>query len=255
MHWRFLLLFLLGLTWTLAVKGADDSLDSAELAELKTYLAELKTGRPCSPAMVERLAGISWPGLRLIMETYAGLGMDVEPHTHRAFQALLERTSREAVSPWPMVTLYAPDLARFLTAAPADNPLATQLFEQLRRSGTGRQAFDLVVRLAPSASLRQLAGTSREGRAELFAAWNRRLALARERRPLPGLQETLDTIATSFSLEQPVEDLEAHLRFLASWPALARTYESCLEKCLKHQRSAVVQAGLAAQQRAPGCWS
>ena len=35
---------------------------------------------------------------------------------------LLERTSREALSPWPLVTLYSPEFAGFLTQPIAENP-------------------------------------------------------------------------------------------------------------------------------------
>jgi len=228
-----------------------DSLDEAEQAELKRYLTELKMGRPCSPAQVERLAGVSFAGLRLILETYANLGSPGEPHTHRAFQVLLERTSREALSPWPMLSLYSPEFARFLTAPVADNPQARKLFDQLRKSDGGRQAFDLTVRLTPEASLKYLAEGGKDNRAELLAAWNRRLALGRESRPLPGLAGYLDSLARSFSLDLPAEELEAHLRFLASWPALRKQYEANLERCLNRDQAAVVLAGLAVQQRAP----
>jgi hypothetical protein len=251
MRCRSLLLFLLLSVSAWLPPARADSLDQAEQAELKTYLAELKKGRPCSPAMVERLASVSWPGLRLIMETYADLDGEVEPHTQRAFQVFLERTSREAGSPWPMITLYSPDLASFLTASPKENPLAGRLFDQLRRSDAGRQAFDLAVRLTPTATLRHLSEGVRDGRTPLFAAWNRRLALARERRPLPGLEESLDRIARSFKIDLPPEELEAHLRFLASWPTLEKAYGTALEKCLKDDRTAVVQAALAVQHRAP----
>src|SRR5437773_4645628 len=110
-----------------------DSLDDAERKELRAYLAELKAGRPGSAVQVERLAAISFDGLLETIRAYTQLEAPIEPHTHRAFQALLERTSREALSPWPLVTLYSPDFARFLTKA--DNPQASALFRQLLDSG------------------------------------------------------------------------------------------------------------------------
>src|SRR3989442_10273105 len=103
-------LFLLGAP---AVRA--DSLDAAEMTELRRYLAELKDGKPGDAAQVERLAAVSWTGLMETMRTYAVIKGPIEPHTHRAFQGLLERQSREALAPWPLVKLYSPDLARFLT--------------------------------------------------------------------------------------------------------------------------------------------
>src|SRR4051812_16199164 len=82
-----------------------DSLDDQERAELRRYLAGLSKGQPGSAAQVDRLAGLSFAGLREVMQAYADLPAAAEPHTHRAFQVLLERTSREALSPWPMLTL------------------------------------------------------------------------------------------------------------------------------------------------------
>jgi hypothetical protein len=244
-----LLLVILGLG--LLTQARADSLDEAEQAELKRYLVELKMGRPCSPAQVERLAGLSFPGVQSIMQTYADLASPIEPHTHRAFQVLLERTSREALSPWPMLSLYSPELARFLTTPAVDNPLARKLFEQLRKSDGGRQAFDLAVRLSPEVSLRYLADGGKEGRADLLAAWNRRLALGRESRPLPGLAGYLDSLGRSFSLVLPDEEREAHLRFLASWPALRKQYEANLDRCLSRDQPSVVLTGLAVQHRFP----
>lgn len=228
-----------------------DALDADELAELKRYLTELKMGRPCSAATVERLAGVSFAGLRLTMQTYAELPPGREPVTHRAFQVLLERTSREALSPWSLVTLYSPQFARFLSEPLADNTLSARLFDQLRLSDGGRQAFDLIVRLTPEASLQYLASEGKDNRVELLDAWNRRLALGRERRPIANLAKHLDAIAGAFSLDLPAAELEAHLRFLASWPALAKAYESQLARCLDHAKAEIVLAGLTVQHRAP----
>ena len=70
---------------------------------------------------------------------------------------LPRRDDTFTLSPWPMLSLYSPDFARFLTAPAADNPLARKLFDQLRSSDGGRQAFDLAVRLTPDAALHYLA--------------------------------------------------------------------------------------------------
>jgi hypothetical protein len=230
---------------------AADSLEATELAELRRYLADLKAGQPCDAARVEKLVGVSFSGLREVMQSYIDLESPIEPHTHRAFHVLLERLSREAVSPWKLVTLYSPEFARFLTGPLADNRLPVQLFERLRDSGGGRQAFDLAVRLTPEASLRYLADGKKPGRPELLAAWNRRLAHSRERRPIPGLARHLETIGHAFDLTLPAEELEAHLRFLASWPALQGDYHEQLQRCLDHEKADIVLAGLAVQQRHP----
>jgi hypothetical protein len=160
-----------------------ESLDDVELKELRAYLAGLKDGKPGDAAQVERLAAVSWAGLQETMRTYAALKPPIEAHTHRAFQALLERQSREALSPWPMVKLYSPEFAAFLSKAPSENAVGELLCKQLRTSDTGRLAFDLCVRLTPSQSLEHLWTPKRPRKAEMFDAWTRRLALARESRP------------------------------------------------------------------------
>jgi hypothetical protein len=242
---RAVILFLLLITAT----ARADSLDEVERKELRAYLVDLKAGRPGSAAQVERFAAMPFEGLLETIRAYTQLDGAIEPPTHRAFQTLLERASREALSPWPLLTLYSPDFARFLTTA--DNPLPRELLRRLLDSGNGRLAFDLCIRLAPVASLEHLAAGKKDRRTELFDAWNRRLALAREARPLPGLDGQLRKIASAFSLDLPDEELEAHLRFLASWPLLRETYLRELGRCLEQERESVVLAGLKVQQRAP----
>lgn len=239
---------------------AADSLDATELAELQRYLAELKTGGPGSAARVDQLADISFPGLLQVIRAYVELEFPIEAHTHRAFQALLERNTRSADYPWPMLNLYAPQFAQFRTRPVADNPLSQRLFDRLRESvarfgpATQRElnirtTFDLAVRLTPEASLRCLA--SGRGRNELLDAWNRRLARLQERHPIPGLDRQVSDIAAAFSLDLPTAELESLLRFIAAWPKQRERYRTSLEKCLGDKREAVVLAGLMVQHRVP----
>jgi hypothetical protein len=221
------------------------------LAELRRYLVDLKAGRPGSAVTVERLAAVSYAGFAEVVRAYGDLDGSAEPHTHRAFQALLERISRQAIAPWPMVTLYSPDLADFLTRPPDDNLAARRLFQRLLATECGRPAFDLAVRLTPAEALRHLAAGKEAGRVGLFEAWNRRLALGREGRPLPGLNADLAKIARAFSIDRPAAEVAAHLRFVGSWPALREPYEAALRSCLNHADDPIILAGLAAQQRAP----
>lgn len=228
-----------------------DSLDATELGELQRYLAELKTGSPGSAARVDQLADVSFPGLLQLIRDYVELESPIEAHTHRAFQALLERNTRSADCPWPVVNLYAPQFAQFRTRPVADNPLAQRLFDRLRQSGGGRAAFDLAVRLTPEASLRYLAAGQRPQRVELLDAWNRRLARLQERHPIPGLDQHVAASAAAFSLDLPAAELESLLRFSAAWPKQRERYRTSLEKCLGDPREAVVLAGLMVQHRFP----
>src|SRR4051794_1476502 len=95
-----------------AVPGAlqADSLEASELMDLRRYLGELKAGRRGSAAVVDRLAAVSFAAFTEVVRTYGDLDGPIEPHTHRAIQVLLERISRGALAPWPMVALYSPDL-------------------------------------------------------------------------------------------------------------------------------------------------
>jgi hypothetical protein len=244
---------LLPLLVLLALPGAlrADSLEASELADLRRYLAELKAGRPGSAAVVDRLAAVSFAAFTDIVRTYRDLDEAAEPHTHRAFQGLLERVSREALAPWPMLTLYSPDLADFLVRPLDDNPAGRRLFGRLMASECGRPACDLAVRLTPEATLRHLAAGEKAGRVELFEAWNRRLGRGREDRPIPGLADFLGKLASTFATDRPAAEVEAHLRFLGSWPALREAYRGALRSCLRHPDEPVVLAGLAAQQRSP----
>jgi hypothetical protein len=228
-----------------------DTLEENERAELRRYLADLKAGRPGSAAQVDRLAGLPFAGLREVMQAYADLPASAEPHTHRAFHVLLERVSREALSPWPMLTLYSEDFAQFLTRPIDKEPLAPKLFAQLLHSNGGRQALDLTVRLTPEAGLRYLATNKPEGRKDLLDAWNRRLARGRERRPIHDLDRLLPQIAKHFALTLPADELESSLRFLASWPALRSEYQAALKQCLQSETPEVVLAGLTVQRQMP----
>src|SRR5262249_28221800 len=225
-----------------------DSLDEVERKELRAYLSDLKSGRPGSAATVERLAGVSFAGLLDTMKSYVSLAHPTEPHPHRAYQGLSERISREAHSPWPLLQLYSPEFGRFLTQ-PSD--LSHELFRRLLGSDNGRLSVDLCVRLAPSVSLEHLASGKKQKRTELFDAWNRRLALSRESRPLPDLDGVLTKIAGAFSLPTLAPELEAPLRFRGSWPTLRDTYRRELDRCLKHDNAQIVLAGLAVQHRLP----
>jgi hypothetical protein len=228
-----------------------ESLEESELTELRGYLAELKAGRPGSAVSNERLAAVSYAGLDAVIRAYGELDGPAEPRTHRAFQALLERISREALAPWPMITLYSPDLAHFLSRRPDDNPAGRRLFERLLSSDCGRPAFDLAVRLTPAMALRYLAAGELSARVGLFEAWNRRLARGREGRPIPGLNDHLAKIARGFSTDRPIAEVDAHLRFLGAWPSLREPYRKGLRSCLEHPDENVIVAGLAAQQHAP----
>lgn len=253
MHWTMHNLgwLLLSLVFTSAPAAAADSLETIDLAELKRYLAELQMGRPGSAALTDRLAEIPFTGLLQVIQTYVDLQTPIEPHTHRAFQALLDRNTRDAEIPWPLVTLYAPDLARFLTEPLDDNALSQRLFDRLRSSHGDRQSYDLAVRLAPAASLQYLASGKQPGRLALLDAWNRRLARSQERRPIPNLADHVSQISARCSIDLPAEELEPLLRFVAFWPKQREGYQACLRKCLEDKRDSVVMAGLAVQHRAP----
>jgi hypothetical protein len=228
-----------------------DTLEENELAELRRYLTDLKRGQPGSAAQVDRLAGLSFAGLREAMQAYADLPASAEPHTHRAFHVLLERISRETLSPWPVVQLYSDDLAQFLSRPLDKEPLAAKLFEQLLHSDGGRQAFDLTVRLTPEAGLHYLASAKPTGHKGLLDAWNRRLARGRERRPIHDLERLLPTIAQQFQQTNVADERESLLRFLSHWPSLRKAYEAGLRDCLQSDQPPIVLAGLAVQRQAP----
>lgn len=239
----------LTLTWVSSPASAADTLAAVELAELKAYLADLQQGKPGSAIQTDRLAELPFAGLKATIQAYVDLKEPIEPATHRAFQALLERLSREAHSPWLMVTFYSPAFADFLTKPLTGHPLSQELFERLRTSETGRLALDLAVRLTPEAALRYLASGKPAGRGELLEAWNRRLAVGKEQRPIPGLDGFIGTVSRALSIDSA--ELEAHLRFVASWPAQHKQYQAGLQGCLQSNSPAVVTAGLNVQHRVP----
>lgn len=236
--------------------GAVSTASAETLAErdarlLDRYLATLATGAPADAAMVDRLAEMPYRDMLRVIEAYIELPEDAESHTHRAFQGLLERSSRTALVPWPLVRLYSPDFARYLSAAPGDDTLSRRLFAQLMAGPASRQAVDLAVRLCAMPSLEYLATENEAQRVELFDSWNRRLAQRDESRPLPELDAQLKAIAKKFSIQLPADLLTVHLRFLASWPTLRSEYERALKECLQSNQHEQVLAGLSVQQHAP----
>lgn len=228
-----------------------ETLESRELDELERYLGSLRAGQPGSAAEVERFADGSYAGLRMVIEGYTALEAPIESHTHRAFQTLLERMSRSAYAPWPMVTLYSPEFADFLTRPVGENPLGERLFQVLIESGLSRSGGDLAVRLTPEASLQYLADGHEAFRSSLLEAWNRRLARGNERRPIASQQELVAKIAAAISFDRPAAEVAAHLQFTASWPVLHEQYQAALGRCLASDRDAVVLAGLRVQRHHP----
>lgn len=248
--------FLLVLCLVVLVCSMTSAASAETLAErdsklLDRYLKTLAAGAPADAAMVDRLAEMPYGDMLRVMQAYAKLPNDAEAHTHRAFQGLLERASRTALAPWPLVTLYSPEFAEYLSVVPAKDSLSHKLFAQLIAGPVSRQAVDLAVRLCAIPSLEYLASDNQATRLELFDAWNRRLADRDESRPLPGLEQHLKPIAKKFSIQLPPELLTVHLRFLASWPMLRPNYERALGLCLQAESQEIVQAGLNVQQHAP----
>src|SRR5262245_6256224 len=111
----FRLTGLLALVLGQGVAARGESLDELERRDLGRYLDRLNAGQPGSAAEVDRLADLPFGELREVMKAYAGLDEPIAPHTHWAFQTLLERMSRTTLVPWPLVTTYSPELADFLT--------------------------------------------------------------------------------------------------------------------------------------------
>jgi hypothetical protein len=218
---------------------------------LERYLQSLAAGTPADAALVDRLAEMSFADLQRVMRAYVELPNDAEPHTHRAFQGLLERASRTALAPWPLILLYSPKFAEYLSKVPEKDSLARKLFAQLLSGPASRQAAELAVRLCAIPSLELLASDNEAQRRELFDAWNHRLAHRKESRPLAELEPRLKAIAEKFTIQLPADLLEVHLRFLASWPVLQTDYERALNACLQSQQVEQVLAGLAAQKYAP----
>lgn len=241
------LLILLACAAPVAVRA--DTLEEIELRNLTRYLATLSSGQPGSAEQIERLADISFAGLQQTMQAYADLQPPIEPHTHRSFQALLERMSRTALVPWPMLKLYSPELALFLTQA--DDPLAKKLFEQFLSSDESRRGLDLAVRLTPLQTLLHLTAGKPERRVELLEAWNRRLGRGRESRPLPQFDQHVTVLAKACTPQLPESELGPMLQFVAYCPSQSVRYQECLVQCLQSDDPQVVLAALAVQQRVP----
>lgn len=245
------LLIIVALGCAAGLCRGDDSLNGVEQGALAQYLGDLRSGQPGSAVFVDQLADVPFGGLRTAMQAYADAREPFESHTHRAFQALLERMSRTALLPWPMVGLYSPELAEFLIVPAAENSLSARLFAQLVTSGVDHRSFDLAVRLTPQSSLEYLRSGAKQHRVELLEAWNRRLGRGRERRPLAKLDETVAEIAESFALSLPRPERNAQLKFIASWPSQQERYEQHLAACLESDEEEQVLSGLAVQQERP----
>jgi hypothetical protein len=240
-------LILLGSPWA----AAQESGDAEERRALGRYLSEVQAGQPGRPSAVDQFSELPFPCFMDVVRSYTNGGADLNPETHRAYQTLLERMSRSALAPWSMVQFYSEEFAAFLTRPLAGNAPSLALFLRLQESGNDPLSEDLAVRLTPEASLRHLASPSGSGRIALFRAWNRRLLRAPEKRPIGGLEATLDAIASAFSLAAAPQEIEARLRFLSSWPSERARFVSALDECLRSESAAIVLAGLAVQERAP----
>ena len=233
--------------WLVSARG--DTLEEVEPRDLGRYLASLQSGQPGSAGQVDKLADVSFAGLRQTMQAYVDLPAPIEPHTHRSFQALLERMSRTTLMPWPMLNLYSPDLARFMIQP--DDPLAQKMFQRLLTSGDARRGLDLAVRLTPQQTLLHLKSGVPEQRVELLEAWNRRLGRGHETRPLPQLHQHVAMLAKACRPQLPRAELAALLQFVAYWSHETVRYEECLVQCLQSDDPQIVLAALAVQQRVP----
>jgi hypothetical protein len=231
--------------------AGQESGETLERRALGSYLAELLRGQPGRPSEVDRFSELPFPCFMDVVRSYTEAGATLEPASHRAYQALLERMSRSALAPWTMIRLYSEDFADFLTRPLAGNAPAKALFLRLLESGIDPQAYDLAVRLMPDASLRHLASNPASGRDGLLRAWNRRLLRAPEKRPIRDLDVTLDLIRSAFSLTAGPQEIEERLRFLASWPSQRAPYLKALDDCLQSESPAIVLAALAVQERVP----
>lgn len=227
-----------------------ESLDGLEAQALDRYLDDLARGEPGQAVQVDRLGELSWPNLRRLMERYASLTDPIDPATHRAFQALLERNTRTALYPWTLISTYSPELASFLVA-PATDDLPRQLYSQLLKSPE-RRAADLVVRLAPAVSLQSL-GQQRDPQSQrLCEAWNRRLARGHEHRPIPELERLLERIVAMPPVDSEPALREAWLEFLGRWPATRRAYAAQVRQGLTAQDESAVLSVLRVLERVPG---
>jgi hypothetical protein len=227
---------------------AAESLDELERVSLERYLDQVAGGAAGQAAMVDRLSSLSWPNLQLLVERYARLDETAAPATHRAFQTLIERTTRTVLLPAAVRDLYAADLVR-LTAAPADDEFSRQLFARLVTHVEERRAADLIVRLTPCVSLARLADDTT--RLELLQAWNRRLARGQETRPLPGLEESLTRIAEHPPAKASGPVYEAWLAFLGGWPEARGVFEDSARQGLAAGSAETIVSTLRVLEKRP----
>lgn len=228
------------------------SLADSDRELLASYLASLQTGLGGSAKMVDELADASFPALVTVMRSYVTLDQaNATDQTRLGYHKLLERLSRGAVAPWPLVEMYSPEFARFLTGPAAENKLGRALFGRLLESPLPRVPLELAVRLTPEASLRYLAEGNQPQRLELLAAWNRRLRWGQERRPIPQLDALLTRIAAAFSTDLAPAEMTALLSFIALWPSQRAAYLEALGQCLAATRPEVVETGLKVQRQVP----
>jgi hypothetical protein len=242
----FLVVFTLVAT---AAAAAAETLDEMERVALERYLDHVARGGGSQAAMVDRLQSLSWPNLQLLVERYAGLDETAVPATHRAFQALLERTTRAVLLPASVRELYAADLVRLTTAA-ADDELSRRLFARLVAHVEERRAADLIVRLTPCASLERLAEDAES--LQLLQAWNRRLARGLETRSLPGLMEALTRIAEHPPARPSGAVYEAWLEFLGGWPDTRGAFEDRVQQGLAAGSEATIVSALRVLEKKPG---
>ncbi len=231
--------------------AAEPRLHERESAALTVYLDSIAAGAPSSPDMVDRFAELSEDGLFEVVRAYAAGEEALPPHTQRAYQDLLERTTRPLLHPWAMVQVYAPRLGEVSLHAAEEDDLVRRLFSRLMSNEGSRRSMDLAVRLAATATLAHLASGESARRVDLLEAWDRRLWAGRESRPIPKLHERLAAIADQFSTNAPPREIQAMLRFVGGWPQLHSPYDRALAAALEHDDPEVVKAGLNAQQRRP----
>ena len=228
-----------------------ESLEMAEHISLEQYLEALEARQPGLARKVDELADISFDGFKTIMKAYVELEEPIERATHLAFHDLLDRASRSALAPWPLLQIYSKDFTHFLTGPVKRNALAQRLFDRLMKSNLPLRPFDLAVKLSPEAALRHLAEQKQPGRIELLDAWNRRLSRSREQRPIHVLGQLVTAIAASFSEELNEREMQSHLLFVASWRSQHPLYRKLLNRCLNSKSAAVVRSGLRVQERFP----
>ena len=228
--------------------AAAETLDEMERVALERYLDHVARGGGSQAAMVDRLQSLSWPNLQLLAERYAGLDETAAPTAHRAFQTLLERTTRAVLLPAAVREFYAADLVR-LTTSPAEDELSRRLFARLVAHVDERRAADLIVRLTPCASLERLADDAES--LQLLQAWNRRLARGPETRTLPGLRDALTRIAEQPPAESRGPTYEAWLEFLGGWPEPRGAFEDRVQQGLAAGSEATIVSTLRVLEKKP----